>query len=36
MDWEDPDPVMRVRITDTAGQTRLAVDVPLSELRFPR
>jgi alkaline phosphatase D len=33
---DEPDPLMRVRITDTSGQTRLAVDVPLSELRFPR
>ena len=36
VDWENPDPVLRVRIADTGEQTRLAVDIPLSELSFPR
>jgi alkaline phosphatase D len=36
VDWDDPHPVLRVQIHDVAGQVRLALDIPLSELRFPR
>jgi alkaline phosphatase D len=35
VDWDDPAPVLRVRIADSGGEIRLALDVPLSELRFP-
>ncbi len=36
VEWDDPAPVLRVRIADVAGRARLALDIPLSELRFPR
>jgi alkaline phosphatase D len=36
VDWGDPHPLLRVRIFDAAGQARLALDIPLAELRFPR
>jgi alkaline phosphatase D len=36
IDWRDPNPALRARILDIAGQTRLALDIPLPELRFPR
>ncbi len=36
VDWEDPDPVMRVRIYDAAGKIRLALGIELSELRLQR
>jgi alkaline phosphatase D len=35
VDWEDPAPVLRLRIADAAGETRLSAVVPLSELEFP-
>jgi alkaline phosphatase D len=34
VNWDDPAAVLRLRIADAGGQTRLALDIPLSELRF--
>ncbi len=34
VNWDDPDPVLRVRIYDAAGELRLTLDIPLAELRF--
>jgi alkaline phosphatase D len=36
VDWDDPDPVLRVRVYDVGGVARLALDIRLSELRFQR
>jgi alkaline phosphatase D len=34
VDWAEADPMLRFRITDASDRTRLALDIPLSELRF--
>lgn len=34
VDWDLDDPVLRFRIADASGATRLALEVPLAELRF--
>ncbi len=34
VDWDQADPVLRFRIVDASGATRLALDIPLSELNF--